>query len=223
MADRPAVPGSSAAASRHTMCCMTSDAASAIRIECVTGAAIERYVGALAALRIAVFRDYPYLYDGSLAYERDYLASYTGSPASLVVVACDGDRVVGASTALPLTLHSDEVVPPLARAGFDPATVYYFGESVLEPAYRGRGVGSRFFDERERRARELGFAIATFCAVERPADHPLRPADYQSPGALWRRHGFERRPDIVGTFAWRDLGETDDTAKPMVFWIKPLA
>jgi GNAT superfamily N-acetyltransferase len=101
--------------------------------------------------------------------------------------------------------------------------VYYFGESVLEPAYRGRGVGSRFFDERERRARELGFAIAAFCAVERPADHPLRPADYPSPGALWRRHGFERRPDIVGTFAWRDLGDTDDTAKPMVFWIKSLA
>lgn len=205
------------------MRCMASDAASAIRIECVTGDAIARYFDALAALRIRVFREYPYLYDGSLAYERDYLASYAGSPASLVVVACDGDRVVGASTALPLTLHSDDVVPPLVRAGFDPAAVYYFGESVLEPAYRGRGLGSRFFEERERRARELGFAIATFCAVERPVDHPLRPPGYQPPGALWRRHGFERRSDIVGTFSWRDLGETEETAKPMVFWIKPLA
>ena len=202
---------------------MASDASPAIRIERATGAAIERYLDALAALRIAVFREYPYLYEGSLAYEHEYLASYAGSPASLVVVACDGDRVVGASTALPLTLHSDDVVPPLARAGYDPARVYYFGESVLEPAYRGRGLGSRFFDERERRARELGFAVATFCAVERPADHPQRPASYRPPGALWRRHGFERRPDIVGTFAWRDLGEAEDTAKPMVFWIKPLA
>jgi GNAT superfamily N-acetyltransferase len=195
----------------------------AIRIERATGAGIARYLDALAALRIAVFREYPYLYDGSLAYERDYLASYTGSPASVVVVACDGDRVVGASTALPLTLHSDGVVPPLAGAGFDPGAVYYFGESVLEPAYRGRGLGSRFFEERERRARELGFAFAAFCAVERPADHPQRPPGYQPPGALWRRHGFERRPDIVGTFAWRDLGAAEDTAKPMVFWIKPLA
>jgi GNAT superfamily N-acetyltransferase len=202
---------------------MASDAASAIRIERATGADIARYLDALAALRIAVFREYPYLYEGSLAYEHDYLASYAGSPASLVVVACDGDRVVGASTALPLTLHSDDVVPPLARAGFDPGDVYYFGESVLEPAYRGRGLGSRFFEERERGARELGFAIAAFCAVERPADHPRRPPGYQPPGALWRRHGFERRPDIVGTFAWRDVGETEDTAKPMVFWIKPLA
>jgi GNAT superfamily N-acetyltransferase len=202
---------------------MASDAASAIRIECATGAAIARHFDALAALRISVFREYPYLYEGSLAYEREYLAGYAGSPDSLVVVACDGDRVVGASTALPLTVHSDSVVPPLARAGFDPATVYYFGESVLEPAYRGRGVGSRFFEERERRARELGFAIAAFCAVERPADHPLRPPGYQPPGALWRRHGFERRADIVGTFAWRDVGNADETAKPMVFWIKSLA
>jgi GNAT superfamily N-acetyltransferase len=203
---------------------MASDASpAAVRIERATGAAIMHYFDALAALRIGVFREYPYLYDGSLAYERDYLASYAGSPASLAVIACDGDRVVGASTAMPLTLHSDDVVPPLVRAGFDPATVYYFGESVLEPAYRGRGLGSRFFEERERRARELGFATATFCAVERPSDHPRRPPGYQPPGALWRRHGFERRPDIVGTFTWRDLGDAEETAKPMVFWIKPLA
>ena len=202
---------------------MASDDSPTIRIERATGAEIERYLDALAALRTGVFREYPYLYDGSPAYEHEYLASYAGSPDSLFVVACDGDRVVGASTALPLTQHSDDVVPPLVRAGFDPASVYYFGESVLEPAYRGRGLGSRFFEERERRARELGFAVATFCAVERPADHPQRPASYRPPGALWRRHGFERRPDIVGTFSWRDLGETEETAKPMVFWIKPLA
>lgn len=62
-----------------------------------------------------------------------------------------------------------------------------------------------------------------FCAVDRPPDHPRRPGNYQPPGALWRRHGFIRRPDIVGNFAWRDLGDADETTKPMVFWIKELA
>lgn len=194
-----------------------------VRIELATGEAIAPYLDAVAALRISVFREYPYLYEGSLDYEHAYLASYASSPASLVVLALDGSRAVGASTALPLVQHSDAVVPPLVRAGFAPDAVYYFGESVLEPAYRGRGLGSRFFDERERRARELGFAVATFCAVDRPADHPRRPHGYQPPGALWRRHGFVRRPDIVGDFAWRDLGDADETTKPMVFWIKELA
>jgi GNAT superfamily N-acetyltransferase len=193
-----------------------------IEITCVTGAAITPHLDALAALRMRVFREYPYLYDGSIEYEHHYLASYARSPASLVVLALEGDRVIGASTALPLTLHSDDVVPPLVRAGFDPARVYYFGESVLDPAYRGHGIGGRFFAAREAQARAQGFAVAAFCAVDRPADHPRRPADYQPPGALWRRHGFVRRPDIVGEMAWRDLGDADETAKPMVFWIKHL-
>jgi len=193
------------------------------RIAVATGAAIEAHFEALAALRIAVFREYPYLYEGSLDYERHYLASYARSPAGLAVLVIDGDRVVGASTALPLTQHSDAVVPPLASAGIAPDTVYYFGESVLEPAYRGRGFGAAFFVERERRARALGYRVAAFCAVDRPADHPRRPAGYVAPGALWRRHGFVRRPDIVAAFAWPDLGEPTETTKPMVFWLKELA
>jgi GNAT superfamily N-acetyltransferase len=194
-----------------------------VRVALATGAAIEPHLEALARLRIAVFREYPYLYDGSLDYERRYLASYAASAASLVVLALDGERVVGASTAMPLTLHSEDGVPPLARAGYDPGSVYYLGESVLEPAFRGRGIGSMFFVERERRARELGFRVAAFCAVDRPADHPRRPPGYVPPGALWRRHGFVRRADIMGEFAWRDLDEPDETAKPMVFWLKELA
>lgn len=192
------------------------------RIELATGAAIEPHLDALAALRISVFREYPYLYEGSLDYERDYLASYARSPASLVVLALDGDRAVGASTALPLAQHSDEVGPPLAAAGYAIDRVYYFGESVLEPGYRGHGLGARFFEERERRARALGFAVATFCAVDRGPAHPKRPANYQPPGALWQRHGFVRRPDITCTFEWRDVGDAEETAKPMVFWTKDL-
>jgi GNAT superfamily N-acetyltransferase len=194
-----------------------------IRIELAIGEAIAPHLDALAALRMAVFREYPYLYNGSIEYEHAYLASYATSPASLIALALDGDRVVGASTALPIAQHSDDVAAPIARAGIAPDTVYYFGESVLEPAHRGRGLGARFFVERERRARALGFTTAVFCAVDRPPDHPRRPAGYQVPGALWRRHGFVRRPDIVGQMAWRDLGDAGETVKPMVFWVKHLA
>ena len=193
-----------------------------LQIALATGAAIDAHFEALARLRCSVFREYPYLYDGSLEYERAYLASYARSPDSLAVLAMDGERIVGASTAMPLAAHSDEVVPPLVAAGYAPDTVYYFGESVLEPGYRGHGLGSAFFVERERRARELGFRVAAFCAVDRPADHPRRPPGYVAPGALWRRHGFVRRPDVVGEFSWQDVGDAAETVKPMVFWIKEL-
>lgn len=191
-------------------------------IECVTGAAIAPHLAALAELRITVFREYPYLYVGTAEYEQRYLASYARSEDSLVVIARDGDRVVGASTAMPLLQHSDDVAPPLARAGIAPETVCYFGESVLDRAYRGQGLGRAFFEERERHARAHGFTVAAFCAVQRPADHPRRPAGYAPHDAFWARHGYVVRPDIVTSFAWRDLDDEAETSKPMVFWIKEL-
>ncbi len=52
----------------------------AIRIEALAGAALQRALPALARLRIAVFRAYPYLYDGDLAYEEDYVRKFAASP-----------------------------------------------------------------------------------------------------------------------------------------------
>ena len=194
-----------------------------VRIEPVSGAQIEQYLDALAELRIEVFREYPYLYDGTLEYERRYLRGYAASPRGVVVLALDGERAVGAATALPLRDHSEGVTPVLAAAGFDPDRVYYFGESVLRASYRGRGIGHKFFDEREVAARRHGFSIATFCAVQRPENHPRRPASYVPHDAFWRKRGYEPRPDLVATFDWRDLDEAEESPKPMMFWVKELA
>jgi GNAT superfamily N-acetyltransferase len=194
-----------------------------VRVDRVRGSAAEPYLPDLAALRCEVFREYPYLYEGSLDYERRYLQSYAQSPRSVLVLAHDGAEVVGASTAMPLLEHGEQLGSLLAAAGFDPERVFYFGESVLRAAYRGRGIGRTFFEQRESVARELGFACASFCAVVRPADHPARPAGYVPHDAFWQRRGFRERPDIVAQFAWRDLGDAHETGKPMVFWVKELA
>jgi len=45
----------------------------AIEIVRVTGADLERWISELARLRIRVFRDWPYLYDGDADYEARYL------------------------------------------------------------------------------------------------------------------------------------------------------
>jgi GNAT superfamily N-acetyltransferase len=193
-----------------------------LSIEALAGDAALPFFGELAALRIEVFREFPYLYEGTRQYEARYLSSYARSARSVIVIARDGDQVIGASTAIPLTEHSEDVTPALAGAGLDPERVYYFGESVLRRAYRGHGIGHAFFDHREAAARAYGFSIAAFCAVVRPVDHPQKPADYVPHDAFWTKRGYVKRPDIVATFAWRDLGEAEETAKPMVFWLKEL-
>lgn len=195
--------------------------AAALHIERVSGAAIEPYLRDLAALRITVFRAYPYLYEGSQDYEESYLRSYARNAQSTVVLARDGERVVGAATAMPLLAHSDKLGPVLAAAGFDPTHVYYFGESVLLPSHRGLRIGHAFFDQREAAAREHGYALAAFCAVQRD-DHPARPADYRPHDPFWGKRGFTKRPDIHTHFAWRDLGDAHETEKLMQFWIKEL-
>lgn len=193
-----------------------------IMVRSVYGRDITQYIDDLAALRIEVFRAYPYLYDGDLGYERNYLATYAANPQSVVVVALAGAAVVGAATAMPLVVHGESVSRPVAAAGVDPAQVYYFGESVLRTAYRGQGIGHAFFDHREAAARQFGFAGVAFCAVDRGVSHPARPTDYVPHDKFWTGRGFVRQPDIVAHMSWRDLGDRAETTKPLPFWFKTL-
>lgn len=193
-----------------------------LTVEILAGAAIEPVIPDLARLRVEVFREFPYLYEGDLGYERTYLRKYLDVPESTVVVARDRTRVIGASTALPLARSEDELQAPFSGVGLPVETIYYFGESVLERGYRGRGLGHAFFDGREARARALGFAITTFCAVERPSDHPMRPADYRPHDVFWTKRGYAKHPELRASFSWRDVGAAAESAKPMVFWLRRL-
>jgi len=95
------------------------------------------------------------------------------------VLAFDDDKVVGASTAIPMQYETDELKKPFLEQGYDLAQVFYCSESVLNKNYRGLGIGVRFFEEREAHAAALGgFKHISFCCVERPVDHPRRPANY---------------------------------------------
>ena len=153
-------------------------------------------IGDVARLRIAVFRDWPYLYDGDPAYEERYLQPYLDSDRAVIIGAFDGDRLVGASTASPLSDHAEDFDAPFERSGETVSDWYYLAESVLLAGYRGQGVGARFFDERERVARKLGFSRTAFCAVERPADHAARPEDHRPLDTFWSRRGYVRRADL---------------------------
>lgn len=200
---------------------MTS-AGGAIRVVRFTGEQMRARLDDLARLRIEVFRAWPYLYEGSLDYERGYISRYANARTGTIVVALDGDAVVGASTALALDEEADYVRAPFVQAGMDTAQIFYFGESVLLPRYRGHGIGVTFFEQREAAARDFGYPLCCFCGVLRPDDHPLKPADYVPLDAFWGKRGYVKRPDLVASFSWRDIGDAAETAKPMVYWMKDL-
>lgn len=187
-----------------------------------TGEDARQHIDALARLRIEVFREFPYLYEGSMDYERQYLRTFLEAPDSLLVLALDGERVVGASSALPLEFETPNIRQPFLEQGRDIGRIFYYGESVLLRPYRGQGLGLRFFEERERRARQLGrFSTLAFCAVVRPETHPLRPIDYIPLDAFWRRRGFAPT-DMYCRMSWQDVDEETETAKALRFWVKEL-
>lgn len=191
-----------------------------IRIEPMTGAAIEAAIDALAQLRIAVFAAYPYLYDGDPAYEAAYLREFVAAPGAVLVAAYDGDRIVGAATASPLAAQKDAFRAPFEARGIATEELFYFGESVLLPQYRGHGIGHAFFDRREDQAIGSGAKGACFAAVVRPEDHPARPADYSPLDAFWRGRGYMPVPGLVTQLGWKDRGDDTETDKPMQYWMR---
>jgi len=193
-----------------------------MRVAALTGSALEASLDDVAGLRLRVFAEWPYLYDGDLAYEARYLQTYRDTPRAIVAGAFDGTQLVGASTGTPLAEHADDFAAAFDGTGIDLSQVFYCAESVLLPAYRGRGLGHRFFDLRETHARDLGFAKCCFCAVIRPLDHPARSATYRPLDSFWRGRGYAPLESVIAQFSWRDLGQGEETSKPLQFWIKDL-
>lgn len=193
-----------------------------MRVEVLHGAALDAVLDDLARLRITVFRDWPYLYDGDLEYERRYLEVYRQSASAVLVGAFDCETLVGAATGTPMADHADDFAAAFDGSGFDLSDIFYCAESVLLPDYRGRGIGHRFFDLRENRARSAGFQVSAFCAVKRPDDHPMRPADYSPLDPFWRKRGYQPLEGAVAWFGWKDVGEDVETDKPLQVWVRRL-
>ncbi len=97
-------------------------------IQVLSAGDIARYIPEVADLRIRVFREFPYLYDGDAAYEARYLQRYVQASGSVLVLAQDGRRVVGASTGMPLIQDDAAFQRPFRDRGYELASVFYCGE-----------------------------------------------------------------------------------------------
>ncbi len=193
-----------------------------MRISALTGPDLEAALPQLAALRIEVFRDYPYLYDGSPDYEQSYLQALIQSRDSIIVAAEDGGKIAGCATGSALEGHHEEFAAPFHEHGFNHNEIFYCAESVLLPSHRGRGLGHTFFDRRETHARARGHKYSAFCCVIRPDDHPLKPATYSPLETFWKKRGYRKAEGITAMFSWKDIDQPHETQHPMQFWMREL-
>jgi hypothetical protein len=188
----------------------------------LAGAELVRALPDLARLRIEIFKDFPYLYHGSAESEEHYLSALSRSKHCMIAAAEADGRIVGCATGSALLGHHGEFAAPFHGTDYDPAQIFYCGESVLLPPYRVRGLGHKFFDLREAHAIGCGYRYSAFCAVVRPENHPLRPKDYSPLDAFWEKRGYRKVPGVTATFRWKEVGQASESEHAMQFWIREL-
>ncbi|MFC6591250.1 GNAT family N-acetyltransferase [Deinococcus lacus] len=184
-----------------------------------SGPELEAALPEVARLRLTLFREFPYLYEGTPESESEYLRTYAQAAGAWLLLARDQGRVVGVCTAVPLSQEPPELQAPWRAAGLDPAQVLYLGEALIEPGYQGSGLGAQFLEAAEAYAAALGLSLVAAAMVQRPADHPKRPSGWRSPRHLLERRGYRERPELDAQLTWQELGEPQATPKPMRFWV----
>ena len=194
-----------------------------VEVRLLTRSEAEARLNEMASLRINVFKDFPYIYDGSLDYEVKYLSRYLKAENAQFIAALNQqNQLVGLATCLPLSEEDNFVQKPFLDASLNLEEIFYFGESVLLPQYRGNGVGHKFFDLRELVAQNYGSKYTYFCVVNRSEQHPLRPLEYRPLDAFWKSRGYSKIENLKSYFKWKDLDESEETPKEMIYWKRSL-
>lgn len=188
----------------------------------LTGVAIADAVDDVATLRLEIFKEYPYLYQGRREDELSYLVTYAEAPDACIILAYHGHEVIGAVAGMPLIHEDARMSDAFAGTAFPLDEVYYVGELLFRPDYRNCGLGRKLLAQLERHIGSLGHYRRITCAtVERPDDHPVRPRDYIPITRFLARTGFSRISGVTTSFKWQ---ETDGVKRdhPMQFWVKTL-
>jgi GNAT superfamily N-acetyltransferase len=183
--------------------------------------AITEYIDTIAKLRIDIFKEFPYLYDGDLHYEQNYLKKFSHAKDAIAVILKADDEVVGVVTGLPLRYEEDAMQRPWKETNFNIDTIYYFSEILLYADYRNQGLGKELLNTAQEwieSARKYNFF--TLATVDR--DRSLAPDGYQPSNNFWIDHGYNKLNDIVSHISWRDIHKDQEDAKPMLFWIKKI-
>ena len=192
-----------------------------VKIETLRGREIIPYIHKIAALRIAIFREYPYLYEGDMSYEERYLLMYSRTDDAMLVIVEDNHEVVGAITGLPLTESMEEIKGLFIEKNIPAERIFYLGEIMLLREFRSKNIGYMLYQQFERAVKELKFyEKIALCEVVRTKNDLRKPGDYKSLNSFWNRQGYVKHPNLVADFSWKEIGTIEETKHPMVFWIK---
>lgn len=200
-----------------------------ITFKLLKGREIPPYIDEVAKFRMQNFKEFPYLYAGDDAYEKEYLQSYVNDPKAILLTGFNANNeIIAISTGIPVISNADllAVAKDLFIANhLNPAHYFYIGETIIHASYRNKGLYSKIVALREQAARDLGFDNICFLSVVREANHPQQPANYRSPEAIFNHCGYKKSNMIIH-YHWPTI-QADNTIvnqeHALTFWLKKFA
>lgn len=201
-----------------------------IQFELIQHNSFKDYLDLIAAWRITYYREFPYLYVGNFEGEQAYLDLYQQEKLSSLFLAKYNQEIVGFTIGMPLlTLEIlgeifdiNHLVNWLKQNNMSERSVYYFGEFMTHPLFRGKGICHQLLHQIEQFAIQNNFSVASLITVIRKSNHRLKNADYQE--FNWEKTGFKKTGLVINSVypTLLENGRIENTVNEMDFWIKYL-
>lgn len=188
-----------------------------------TDESLKEFILSIIDLRIEVFAEYPFLYEGDRKFEEKYLQKFNTMKDSIIAIAFDGDKIIGAGTGHPFTYERENFKELFKKHDRDPKDYYFIGEVLLQKPYRAQGLGKQIYAQIEAYVRKLGcYPHISLFTILRPDNHPKKPENYFSLISYWEKLGFTKHPELIETATYQEVGEKEKSPKEMIFMIKSL-
>ncbi len=194
-----------------------------IRIVLFFGSGIQQLIRDLARFRIEIFAEYPFLYAGDFEYEMKYLNKFSFMEDAIAVAAYDKEEIIGIATGYPFRYEADCLKKSFIISKKIPDEYFCLGELMVQKPYRGAQIGAKLLFEVENFAVKLRrYRYMCLYTALRPTNDPLKPVNYKSPDAFWKRAGFVKHSELTGMISYLTIGDLEETEKQMVFWTKKI-
>jgi len=196
-----------------------------MEVKLLKGFEITPFIEEVSKLRIKFFREFPYLYEGNMDYELEYMQGFANNENSLLCIVEVDSKVVACLTGMPLASEADILKgceKQFEELGHLPSELFYFGEAIVLPEFRGKALTKSMHDKMLESAKANGFSKSCLATVIREKDDPRRPENYWSVYSLCRDLGYCKVP-IVMPFSWPTIQPNGDTVEKMndlKFWLK---
>lgn len=198
-----------------------------VRFAIVTQPALQAHMNNWMLMSLEVYREYPYLYDGTVESETDYFEFYARNAHAIMLVAKDDttDTPVGYAVGIPLSDETPKKQHPFIATGRDPREYLLIVEFLVAPAFRHHGIARTMYTLFEEHiiSQLPQYRYITAFGIERD-NNPnwYTPQSHDPLYALERHCGWQRHGELTFLATWQDVGTAEPVTKKLVFWIKSL-